>query len=368
MKKVILILLLVITAQLLFAKILSPESKNLIKSNRSYSQDSSNCDLIFMRNGDTIFAKVTEINPDFVHYRSCKVKDSPVIVELCTNILMIKFSNGVKKVFGEPAIKETQKTQDVQKENSILNTNKNQSNEIYVVQDNGIIFMQNGKRLTIQQLLEITSADKVAYTEMRIAKSNSNAGSFFSAVGGSGLGASAASLLINGKVNLIVVGIAIVSVGVSIMFAHDFKIHAKNAVRIYNENLGPPNNTPLNISSDPQKAIHSNDNTSESSNLKHSIDLLSVLYCTKSDSSYQNYMVRLESLLKQDIKINSHEFHEYKYMNGKIKCRGFKASHKYGGNEDYFFKIGTWEYYTTEGVLEKTVNYNLREHIVAEMK
>lgn len=173
--------------------------------------------------------------------------------------------------------------------------------------------------------MDITRTNAEAYKEMKIARNNYNAAVAFTIAGGILLG---------------------------IPFSIAFTKHAKNAVRIYNASAKIKN-------SEPQKDI-----TSASNDVKHSVDLLSVLYYTSADSGYQNYSARMQSLLKQDIKIISYEFREYKYRNGKLKSRGFKAKHKYGINDEYSYTIGTWEYYTKEGVLEKTINYNLREEIV----
>lgn len=97
---------------------------------------------------------------------------------------------------------------------------------------------------------------------------------------------------------------------------------------------------------------------------KHSMDLPNVMYYTSADSTYENYIKRLESLLKQDIGIIKYKYVELKRGNGKIVERGMTARHKYKYYEDEYNKIGTWEYYNKEGKLEKTKNYDLQEKVI----
>jgi hypothetical protein len=123
MKKSIFILLFVVTTQLLFGQVVSSANNLSFLKPDSLKKDSSKCDVIIMKNGDTVFAKVTEINPDFIHYKLCNMKDSPAIVELRKNILIIKFANGLKQVFSEPDKAEPVRTQEVKKENPFPNEN-----------------------------------------------------------------------------------------------------------------------------------------------------------------------------------------------------------------------------------------------------
>lgn len=101
-----------------------------------------------------------------------------------------------------------------------------------------------------------------------------------------------------------------------------------------------------------------------SNNSNQILDLSSVLYFTTTDSSYMSYINRVQSLLRQDFGILSYEFFVSKNRDGSINCRGIKAKHNYGVNNEYKYKIGTWEYYSKDGKLEKTINYDLKENIV----
>lgn len=189
----------------------------------------------------------------------------------------------------------------------------------------GTRFRQNGKNLKVQQLMDITRINEEAYKEMKIARNNYNAAIAFTIAGG---------------------------IFAGIPFQIAFTKHAKSAVEIYNEGIKYGNYKSQNNSS-----LLSN-------NAKHSADLLSGLYYTSADSSYQKYIDRIQSLLQQDKKVISYKLYEYKYGKGKIKSRGLKAKHTYGINEDFNYTIGTWEYYTKGGEVEKTINYNLNGVIV----
>lgn len=110
--------------------------------------------------------------------------------------------------------------------------------------------------------------------------------------------------------------------------------------------------------------VFSQNNKGATENAKRSINLLSVLFYTSADTTYGTYKLRLQSILKEDKKIISYEFKEYEASEGKIGSRGFKAKHKYGVNEDYSYKIGTWEFYTVGGKLIETKDFDLREKVI----
>lgn len=230
---------------------------------------------------------------------------------------------------------------------------QNQSDSIEIKKGFATVFRQHGKKLTLQQLLDITKINTEAYAEMQIAMRNYTIDNILGFAGGFMIGWPIGTAIGGGKPNWALAGIGAGLAVMSVPFDIAFTKHAKNAAKIYNAGLKLEN------------IVVRNDSTpSVSTNAKHSLDLLSVLYYISTDSSYQNYISRLQSLLKQDIKTISYEYREYKYGNGKIKFRGLKAKHKYGINKDYSYKVGTWEYYSKDGKLQKTVNYNLKEEIV----
>jgi hypothetical protein len=135
-------------------------------------------------------------------------------------------------------------------------------------------------------------------------------------------------------------------------------------ISFYSSTSEPINITIKNIGDNSTLDSTTTKHLIESTNDNHPINLLSVLFMTDSDSGYQNYIDRIVSILQLDQKIISYDLTEKKYANGKIKSRGIESKHRYGVNEDYSYKIGTWEYYNDTGILEKTVNYDLREKIV----
>ncbi len=93
-------------------------------------------------------------------------------------------------------------------------------------------------------------------------------------------------------------------------------------------------------------------------------DIKSRIYFEKSDSTYENYILRMKDMLKQDKGIISVEFIEKRNKKGTILYRGFKARHKYGVNQEYAYRIGTWEYYREDGKLDNTIQYDMRERPV----
>ena len=89
--------------------------------------------------------------------------------------------------------------------NGSLIFGQSQSDSIQIKKILGTVFIQNGKKLTPKQLLEITKINSEAYNEMKVAKSNYGIGT-----------------------GLIVV---------SIPFSTSYTKHAKKAVGIYNNGL-----------------------------------------------------------------------------------------------------------------------------------
>lgn len=57
------------------------------------------CDVILLRSGDEIKAKVTEIGTDVIKYKRCDNLDGPTISVRKNDVFMITYSNGSKDVF-----------------------------------------------------------------------------------------------------------------------------------------------------------------------------------------------------------------------------------------------------------------------------
>jgi hypothetical protein len=57
------------------------------------------CDLITLKNGEEVSAKILEITPTEVKYQKCGVTDGPLYIVKKTDVFMIKYANGTKEVF-----------------------------------------------------------------------------------------------------------------------------------------------------------------------------------------------------------------------------------------------------------------------------
>ncbi|MBL7912966.1 MAG: hypothetical protein JNJ41_18025 [Bacteroidia bacterium] len=56
------------------------------------------CDLVILKNGDEVKAKVLEITPIEIKYKKCLSPDGPLYVVKKNDVFMIKYSNGTKEV------------------------------------------------------------------------------------------------------------------------------------------------------------------------------------------------------------------------------------------------------------------------------
>ncbi len=112
-----------------------------------------------------------------------------------------------------------------------------QTDTIEVTKQMGTVFKQNGKILKPRQLLEITKVNQEAYKEMKIAKSNYDAGLVFGYIGGFMVGYPLGTAIGGGEANWTVAGIGAGLIILAIPFGSAYSKHAKNAVRIYNNGL-----------------------------------------------------------------------------------------------------------------------------------
>ena len=65
------------------------------------SQPTAACDIIILRNGEELQAKVIEISDIEIRYKMCSNPDGPVFVKLSSEVFMIKYPNGTKTVIPE---------------------------------------------------------------------------------------------------------------------------------------------------------------------------------------------------------------------------------------------------------------------------
>lgn len=112
-----------------------------------------------------------------------------------------------------------------------------ESGKIETRQNLGVVFLQNGKKLTPKQLLEITKDNPEAYQAMKIAKSNYDIGSVFGFAGGFMVGYPLGSALAGGEPNWTIAGIGAGLILISIPFSIKYSTQAKKAVGMYNSNL-----------------------------------------------------------------------------------------------------------------------------------
>lgn len=98
-------------------------------------------------------------------------------------------------------------------------------------------FFQNGQRLAMPQLLEITKPNDAAYAEMKKAQTNSVVGAVFGGVGGFLIGFPLGTAIGGGDPNWAMAGIGAVVVAIGIPFSVSGTKHAKEGVSIYNEGL-----------------------------------------------------------------------------------------------------------------------------------
>lgn len=84
--------------QLLKASRFEQQHETLFLQNEQSTQTDS-CDLLVLRNGDEIEAKVTEISSSEVKYKRCNHLNGPTIIIDKNEVLFVKYSNGEKEVF-----------------------------------------------------------------------------------------------------------------------------------------------------------------------------------------------------------------------------------------------------------------------------
>ena len=94
---------------------------------------------------------------------------------------------------------------------------------------------------------------------------------------------------------------------------------------------------------------------------EHISELSATLCKLKSEVDDSTYY---ERIMRYSLDSNFYiiQLREQRYGNGKIKFIGLKSKHNYGKNPDYFYKIGTWQYFYSNGNIKKRIDYDLREN------
>ncbi len=73
----------------------------LLNPKRIKSNPSDECDIIILRNGNEIKAKIIEIGITEIKYKKCDYADGPTYTALKSDVFMIKYANGSKDVFSD---------------------------------------------------------------------------------------------------------------------------------------------------------------------------------------------------------------------------------------------------------------------------
>ena len=98
-----------------------PKISNVDSTIVSTSQNvefSDDCDIIILKNGEEISAKVEEIGEDYIKYKMCDNLTGPTFNKSLDNVFMIKYSNGTKTVIEQKDnSKEDQESSEKDSEN-----------------------------------------------------------------------------------------------------------------------------------------------------------------------------------------------------------------------------------------------------------
>jgi hypothetical protein len=119
---------------------------------------------------------------------------------------------------------------------SIL-TAQNQTDSIEISRQFGIVFSQNGMKLTPKQLFDITGSNDQTSHELKVAKTNYTFATIFSCAGGFLIGWPLGTAIGGGKPDWALAGIGAGLVLVALPFNSAYIKHIKKAVGIYNDGL-----------------------------------------------------------------------------------------------------------------------------------
>jgi hypothetical protein len=78
-------------------------STDIIAPRAVISFTDTECDLIVMRNGEEVRAKVLELSSTLIKYKRCDMIDGPLYTVNKSEVFMIKYPNGTKEVMPEPS-------------------------------------------------------------------------------------------------------------------------------------------------------------------------------------------------------------------------------------------------------------------------
>jgi hypothetical protein len=81
-------------------------------------------DMILLKDGNTIEAKVTRISPREIRYKRLDHLDGPTIIIPIANVLSIKYENGAYEIINADAMPQQESTQDENPNTMAMDTNK----------------------------------------------------------------------------------------------------------------------------------------------------------------------------------------------------------------------------------------------------
>jgi len=120
----------------------------------------------------------------------------------------------------------------------IIASGQSQPDSVIVIRKPlGTVFQQNGKYLTPRQLVEITSINPAALSEMKKARTNYSTGMVFSYIGGFMIGWPIGTALAGGDPEWAMAGVGAGLIAVSIPFSSAYGRHARKGAAIYNSTL-----------------------------------------------------------------------------------------------------------------------------------
>ncbi|OQA99380.1 MAG: hypothetical protein BWY22_00348 [Bacteroidetes bacterium ADurb.Bin217] len=208
------------------------------------SQGAFSQDIIILKTGDEITAKVEEIKPDVVSYRKFENLQGPLYTIEKNKIFMIKYANGSKDVFTEQSETPTpqQHVQTTPQPAPVQSVPKPTIAELPVTLEywNGGKIRKNNITLSLTQVKDIMRPYPEAFSLYTSGRSLKITGDVFEAVGYVFvISALVNSLNENQDTGRVSAGFAVASLGTSIVLELIGKSNIKKSVRTYNAAIKP---------------------------------------------------------------------------------------------------------------------------------
>lgn len=117
------------------------------------SMNSKAQDTIIKINGDTIFAKISEITPTEIKYKKFNFQDGPFYVENKSEIKQITYSNGLKEVFSVKEVKAS--VPETNANNDYYNPNTTQELTHKRIEPFGVRYIYEGRKIGEREMQRI---------------------------------------------------------------------------------------------------------------------------------------------------------------------------------------------------------------------